>query len=203
MAEKLTDNFISAAADKLIAAHDGDVALLYIYLCRTGNSDPERAAHDLCRTLREINAAEEKLRRMGVYPGAVQAPAISAPVQKLPPEESIPEYSSEDLVRRSKEDEKFSVILEEAKRIFGKNLSSSDMKMLFGVYDYLALPAEVILELLNYCGETVAEKAPENVPPHAWWKKKLTAGQTGKYSPLSRRRNTFTIRRLSARPPTV
>ena len=30
-------------------------------------------------------------------------------------------------------------------------LSSSDLKRLFGIYDYLALPPEVVLELLNYC----------------------------------------------------
>ena len=47
---RAADNFIDAsAADRLIAAHDGDVALLYIYLARTGSRDLERAAHDLCR----------------------------------------------------------------------------------------------------------------------------------------------------------
>ena len=78
MAENRTENSISSAdADKLIAAHDGDVALLYIYYTRTGCTDPEQAAHDLCRTLREISSAEEKLNRMGLCPGSV--PAVSAP----------------------------------------------------------------------------------------------------------------------------
>ena len=36
--------------------------------------------------------------------------------------------------------------------------------MLFGIYDYLALPAEVILELLNYCAETAREKSPGKRP---------------------------------------
>lgn len=170
----MTENHLNnpipaAAADKLIAAHDGDVALLYIYYTRTGCTDPEQAAHDLCRTLREISSAEEKLSRMGLCPGsvpAVSAPAaaVPAPAEKLPPEDVIPEYTAEDIVQRSKTDEKFSVILDEAKRVFARNLNSSDMKMLFGIYDYLALPAEVILELLNYCAQTAAEKGQGKRP---------------------------------------
>ena len=69
------DNFIDGqAADKLIAAHDGDVALLYIYLARTGGEeDLEQAAHALCRTLGELTAAREKLGRMGLLPLGVSA----------------------------------------------------------------------------------------------------------------------------------
>ena len=170
MTENQINNSIpAAAADKLIAAHDGDVALLYIYYSRTGCTDPEQAAHDLCRTLREISSAEEKLRRMGLCPGsapAFSAPAVSAPAaeEKRPPEDVMPEYTAEDIVLRSKSDERFSVILSEAKRVFARNLNSSDMKMLFGIYDYLALPAEVILELLHYCAETAAEKGEGKRP---------------------------------------
>ena len=58
-----SDNSI---ADALIAAHDGDVALLYIYLRRRGGDDLERAARELCRTMGEIRAAREKLQRMGL-----------------------------------------------------------------------------------------------------------------------------------------
>ncbi len=195
MAENRTDNSIpAAAADKLIAAHDGDVALLYIYYSRTGCTDAERAAHDLCRTLKEINSAEEKLSRMGLFPGGT-VPAAAAGSEKLPPEDVMPEYTAEDIVRRSKEDEKFSVILAEAKRIFGRNLNSSDMKMLFGVYDYLALPAEVILELLNYCAETATEKnegkrpSPRSIEKEAYrWANReiLTLEQAEEYIRLQR-----------------
>ena len=67
-----SDNSI---ADALIAAHDGDVALLYIYLRRRGGEDLERAATELCRTMGEISAAREKLQRMGLLPEAGAAPA--------------------------------------------------------------------------------------------------------------------------------
>lgn len=185
MQEKITVNSIpAAAADKLISAHDGDAALLYIYRLRTGCEDLEQAAHDLCRTLREITDADEKLRRMELIPSAAHtqaalskagaprpapaAPGRSAAYEAKPydekpaapamPAEELPQYRSEDIVRRSKTDGMFSVILDEAAKVTGRPLNSNDMKVLFGIYDYLALPAEVIMELLNYCAELFTEK---------------------------------------------
>lgn len=134
-----------SAADRLIAAHDGDVALLYIYITRTGCTDMERAAGDLCRTMQEISSAEEKLRRMGLL-GAAGA-------KRPAPAEGLPQYTAADLTRRSQEDPGFSIILAEARNVMGRTLSSNDMRILFGIYDYLALPTDVILTLLHYCGE--------------------------------------------------
>lgn len=160
MQQSAPENLISqASADRLIAAHDGDVALLYIYLQRTGG-DLEGAARELCRTMGEIEAAHEKLLRMGLI-GMSPAPSPAAPAElpraerqqeiKLPPAEELPEYRAEDIVRRSKEDDAFAAIVAEAQKVLGHVLSSSDLKRLFGIYDYLALPPEVVLELLNYC----------------------------------------------------
>lgn len=144
----LPDN---STADALIAAHDGDVALLYIYLCRHGGDDMEQAARELCRTMGEISAAREKLQRMGLLPGNTAPGTQPGQPIKPSPAEELPEYETEDLVRRSKEDAGFSAIVTEAQKVLGHVLSSSDLKRLFGIYDYLALPPEVILMLLNHC----------------------------------------------------
>lgn len=148
------DNLIShKAADRLISAHDGDLALLYIFICRTGSHDLERAAGELCRTLREMQAAYEKLIRMGLVAEgqscSVEEHKSNPPVQ-LPADE-LPEYRTEDIVRRSNEDGAFSAVLLEAQNVLGHKLSTPDMKKLFGIYDYLALPPEVIMELLHFC----------------------------------------------------
>ena len=162
MQQSASENLISqASADRLIAAHDGDVALLYIYLQRTGG-DLEGAARELCRTMGEIEAAHEKLLRMGLIgtaPAPSHVPTVPTELPheereqetKLPPAEELPEYRAEDIVRRSKEDDAFAAIVAEAQKVLGHVLSSSDLKRLFGIYDYLALPPEVVLELLNYC----------------------------------------------------
>ncbi len=138
-------------AEALIAAHDGDVALLYIYLCCRGGEDLERAARELCRTMGEISAAWEKLQRMGLLPGERAFQDRPVPAPKPAPAEELPEYETEDLVRRSREDAGFSAIVTEAQKVLGHVISSSDLKRLFGIYDYLALPPEVILMLLNHC----------------------------------------------------
>ena len=156
MAERGTDNFISAAAvDRLLAAHDGDVALLWLWLCRHGKPDLESAARDLCRTRAEMEAAWEKLRRMELTEGAESLPqpvsaAAAAPAaeQKFPPRET-PEYTARDIVERG--DPAFTALVAEAQRVLGHALSTPDLKKLFGIYDYLALPAEVVMQLLHYC----------------------------------------------------
>ncbi|MCR5577066.1 MAG: DnaD domain protein [Oscillospiraceae bacterium] len=139
------DKFISAAeADRLIAAHDGDVALLYLYIRRTGSADTEGAARALCRTLGEMDAALEKLERMGLLG---ETPAGT---QKLPPTDKLPEdYRAADIV--SRDDGTFTAIVQEAQRVLGHALSTPDLKKLFGIYDYLALPPEVIMVLLHHC----------------------------------------------------
>ena len=141
-------------ADRLIAAHDGDVALLYIYRLRTGCADPERTARDLCRTLREIEAADEKLRRLGLSGPEADVRPAAAPA----PAEALPEYRAEDIIRRSREDGEFSAIISEASKVMGRSLSSVDMKILFGIYDYLGLPADVIMLLINYCARQYEER---------------------------------------------
>ena len=151
----------SSAADKLIAAHDGDVALLYIWLCRQGGFDADRAARELCRTGAEIKNAYEKLCRMGLERQCAEAPAEP----KLPPAEELPEYTSEDIVRRSREDSGFQAVIAQAQRKLGRALSTADLKTLFGIYDYLALPADVIFMLIGYCIDVFAEKyGPGRLP---------------------------------------
>ena len=151
----------SGAADRLIAAHDGDVALLYIWLSRTERFDADRAARELCRTAAEINSAYEKLCRMGLS-GAKPA---EAPLHKLPPAEELPEYTAEDIVKRSEADGGFKAVVSQAQRKLGRALSTSDLKILFGIYDYLALPPDVIFMLLSYCVDLFAEKyGPGRLP---------------------------------------
>lgn len=151
----------ASQADQIIAAHDGDVALLWLFFLRHPGSDLEDAARALCRTLREMEAANEKLRRMGLA-DAKAAPAQPAPQpQKLPPADEPPQYTGQEISRRSREDPRFAALVTEAQRALGHILSSSDLKKLFGLYDYLALPPDVIMMLLNYC----VSSRPDGNPP--------------------------------------
>ena len=165
MQEKNREKCInSAALDSLITAHDGDVALLYLHVLRNGGLSRDDAARELCRTMDEISGAAEKLSRMGLLGGknspaaAEKAESTPAPRPVQEPEDRMPEYTAADISRRSKEDGVFAGLLDECAKVIGHSLSTNDMKLLFGIYDYLALPPEVIMELLNYCGELYAQK---------------------------------------------
>lgn len=139
------------AADILLRAHDGDMALLYIYALKHGQISPELAARDLCMTVAQVSAAEEKLRLQGILPGAVQQTSSDAPIKNLVPEDEMPEYSADDIIIRTRDNPGFSAVVQEARKILGHSLSTPDLKKLFGIYDYLALPPEVIMLLLNHC----------------------------------------------------
>lgn len=149
-----------SAADRLIAAHDGDAALLYIYIKRSGSQDPEQAAQELGLPLPQVQAALKRLRLLGLLEDGA-APAA----ERYPrPEERLPEYTAEDLVVQARADPAFGSVVEEATRVFSRKLSSADLKMLFGLYQHLALPPEVLLLLLNYCAELAQLRRPGSRP---------------------------------------
>ena len=147
--------------EQIINAHDGDVALLWLCLRRDPDAGVEDAARLLCRTRAQMEEALEKLQRMGL----VKKDAPAAPTQnlKLPPSDELPDYSSRDITERSRTDPRFGALVDEAQRVFGRILSTSDLKKLFGIYDYLALPPEVIMMLLNYCVKLFPAGSPPSM----------------------------------------
>ena len=200
-----TQKYISDdTADRLIAAHDGDVALLYLWLARNGDYDAEKAAGTLCRTLRETEAAFEKLSRMGLAEAKEKPPAR----QRLEPAEELPQYSSKEITGRAQTDPDFHAVLSEAESRFGRMLSAADIKTLFGIYDYLGLPADVIFMLLTYCFERCTEKYGKGRQPsmrtvekeaYAWARREiLTVEQAEDYIKSAAERRSETGRILAA-----
>ncbi len=62
-----------------------------------------------------------------------------------------PNYKSSEISRQLKDNPKVSQMYKMVSQILGKNLSSADTELLYSFYDYYALPAEVILVLVDYC----------------------------------------------------
>ena len=142
-------------ADKLIDCGDGDCALLYIYLMRRGQAPEDKLCRDLGMTRRQLDAAAGKLRRLGLL-SMQQGPG---------PEDSLPEYTAEEIVRRSSEDEGFRAVLAECESVLGHTLTGADTRTLFGIYDHLGLPTDVIMMLLHHCAEECRRKyGPGRVP---------------------------------------
>ena len=216
MTEQTTHNSISLqAADKLIAAHDGDVALLYLYRLRNGGLDEEKAARDLCRTMQEIRMAEEKLRRLELFDEADVPARPSAPPPPAPAEE-LPQYTSAEITQVSRDNGDLQAVFSEAAKLLSHSLTAPELRVIFGMYAHLGMPAEVILELLHYCVELNERKYGKDrrVTPHfleqeayAWANREiLTLDQAEEYiakqrlrhDEMGRIRESLDLPRLSA-----
>jgi DnaD/phage-associated family protein len=149
-----------ADADKLLKTGDGTAALLYLYAMRYGGDFSETsAAHYLKRTEAEISKALLLLCQMGLFK------TNECDSKILPPADELPEYTAEDIASRARESGEFKVIIGETQRIMGHMLTGPDLKTLFGIYDYLHLPAEVIILMINHCVEETRERlGPGKLP---------------------------------------
>lgn len=149
----------SGDADTLLSLADGDCTLLYLYYLRSGGGESARsAAETLHFTPERIAAAEDRLRRAGLLD-------TDGSGVMLPPADELPEYRAEDLARRSREDKTFRSLVNEAQSRLGHALSGADLKTLFGIYDHLGLPCDVIMLLINRCAEDMHRRYGEGRLP--------------------------------------
>ena len=132
--------------DALLGSGDGDAALLYLYLLRCGGKlDPEAAARAMGRSDRDMTMAARQLRKLGLL--------ASEDDERRPAEPSgdPPEYDAKVIVARSREDERFRLLVDEVQQSLGRTLSRPDLTKLFAIYSDYAMPAEVVLLLVQYC----------------------------------------------------
>lgn len=170
------------AADRLVKAGDGDQALLYLHLLRQGGGfSPDTARRALGWTGDRVRTAFDNLVRLGLADQEAEQPAASVPPEPQAP----PEYTAGDIARELEGSSPFPGLVQEVERRLGKVLSTADLKMLYTLYDYLALPAEVVLLLVNWCIE-------EN-------QRKYGEGRMPKFSQI--RREGFIWRRLGVDTP--
>ena len=135
------------AADRLLRLDSGDAALLYLHFLRHGD-----LSH-LTWSQQRLDTALDQLKKLGMAPE--QPPVSAPPVPEAPP----PEYSLEDITAALKENTStFPALCDEVERRLGKKLTANDLKILYTLYDHLALPTEVIFLLVNWCVEEMERK---------------------------------------------
>ncbi|MBR6096007.1 MAG: DnaD domain protein [Oscillospiraceae bacterium] len=129
-----------ADLDKLLAAADGNAALLWLHVLRTGGFSLGRAARELKCTETELLAAAAALRSLGLL--------------RDPPEsQEPPEYSAEDLARRADADPSYRAAVAETEQALGRVLNANDLRLLYAIFDFWGLPPDVIMLLVHYCVE--------------------------------------------------
>lgn len=128
------------ALQRLLAAANGDAALLYLYL--SAGRPLDAACEALRMSQARYDLASATLQQMGLWP--------QAPVRHLTSEQA-PVYTEQDVIRETRTSREFEAITGETQRRLGRVLSNEELKILLSIYRYLGLPSEVISILVNYC----------------------------------------------------
>ena len=140
----------AAAVRRLIAAGSSDAALLYLtLLLHHGSMAPEGLGSELHWDGERLRRAETALLSCGLVNS--RRPAVEEALQ--PPQEERPDYTREDVARQLESDSRFAQLTANLEQLLGKKLSTPDLNILLGLYDYLGLPCEVIFLLANHCTE--------------------------------------------------
>lgn len=136
--------------DRLLALGQGDAALLYLALLRHGGElSPARQA--LGWTQGRLDAAYAGLQTASLVG---PAPAQAGRLEDVRP----PEYGTQDVVAALTGDAAFSALQRQVEQELGNPLTPADLKTLYTIYDYLALPPEVIYLLTAWCVEETERK---------------------------------------------
>ena len=142
--------------DRLIRAGDGDAALLYLYILKArGQSTPAEAAAALGKSVGGISTAMAVLSRLGLvrFDEATETPAQGAfgGIMERPPIEEPHQYSVTEIEGELKAGSEFHALVQEAQNSLGKIMSPDELLRLYGIYDALRIPTEVILQLITHC----------------------------------------------------
>lgn len=151
------------AARRLVEAGDGDCALLYLALLQAG-SNPDQAAQQLGWDWGRLSAAFARLTAMGLAAGNCPGSPTAAPQPALQ-DDRPPEYTRGDIADALAQEHSFHGLYLEMERLLGKVFSDTDLKSLYTIYDYLALPVEVIFMLAGYVVRTSRRQKGEASPP--------------------------------------
>ena len=140
-------------ARKLMAAGNGDAALLYLYI--TAELPRAEAMEKLRMTQTRYDLAVATLQQLGLWKETEK--------RFLTPAEA-PRYTEEDLKREYHARPEFPSMIGEAQRRLGRILSTEELKILLCIYRYLGLPAEVISILIHYCIEKGRARGSGRLP---------------------------------------
>ena len=133
--------------DKLLRAGDGDAALLYLYMLKMDEPiTPEKAAAALNKGPGWVASAMAMLSRLGL----IRSDAGIVESHPTPATEEPRRYTVDEIKKEIDNGSDFSALIDEAQRSLGI-LSPDGLERLFGIYNDLHMPAEVVMLLITHC----------------------------------------------------
>lgn len=132
------------AARLLVESGDGDSALLYLALLG-GGGDAARAAAALRWGEERLAPAWSRLAALGLV-----QPREDTPPPAPKADDRLPEYGRAEVAAALEKEPVFQGLCREMENRLGRVFSDNDLRCLYTMYDYLALPPEVILQLTGW-----------------------------------------------------
>lgn len=138
------------AVRKLLAAGNGDSALLY--LCRTAELSDVATGFTEAR----LECAASLLRQLGLDES--RDPRFQHSAQQ-------PQYTEQDIRRQmDRPGSSFKLFVGEVQRCLGRALSNEELKILLSIQEYLGLPVEVLNVLIHYCVDRSRSRGAGRMP---------------------------------------
>ena len=131
---------------KLLAAANGDAALVYLFLQSGG--DVLGAEQALQMSTQRAGSAMAVLRQLGLWQEQKHAAIEGEP----------PKYTERDVMQAMDTDASFQSLYGEIQRRLGRTLSTEELKILLSMVRYLGLPGEVVCMLVSFCQERARQK---------------------------------------------
>ncbi len=150
----------SAFVDKYMAEANATFVKVYLYglrLCYAVGTKPDNAhiaeALDLLES--DVVRAWRYWEKKGVIrrgpEGGIEFVDLTMETPQPPKVQEKPQYKARDIAAAVTEDRKMAMLLDFAQNVFGKTLGTAETATLFSFYDWLKLPLEVIMMLLEHC----------------------------------------------------
>ena len=141
------------AVNRLLKAGNGDAALLYLaILSQQGSAHSDAVEQLLGWESRRLQDARASLEKSGLL-------TVSAPVAQVEEAQERPVYTQDDVVNVMESDAQCAGLLSAVESLLGFRLTTPETQILLNLYRGLALPADVIYLLVNYCKGEVEEKS--------------------------------------------
>jgi len=126
---------------------DGGAVRLYLYYLSSGALEPGEAMAALDMTREEYAAAYARLVALELLPSP----------RRLP-EETPPSYTREEIAGTVESDREFRELLAFTEQKLGRIASNHEVEILLSLYHWLGLPCEVLMLIVSYTAERVAEE---------------------------------------------
>jgi len=150
--EKAGDNEYFTLPSAIVDRHlstCGEVEIkLILWLIRNDGNSMDAAK--LCTLLKTDQIGLDEAIRYWVQSGVLSRRGGRLTLASASTSSTPPRYSGETVRLRAQQDDGLRQLFESYEQITGKPIGSEDMAELFAIYDYLALPPDVILMIAAY-----------------------------------------------------